>query len=159
MFAQTFGIAAARAFEFTPFDVIHSYLNVSDDLIHGDSLFVSEVKRAKGILNAIKTLPSDKKFFFALDELFTGTVAEDGETCAYEFVKKIAAFPGVQFIYATHFGRLKELGANNPACINYKVDAPKKMADGTLVYPYTMSQGANESRVAIDIAKQAKLFD
>lgn len=159
VFGQTFGVAAAKTFEFTPFDVIHSYLNVSDDLIHGDSLFVSEVKRAKAILQNIKTLKPGRKYFFALDELFTGTVAEDGETCAYEFVKKIASFSGVQFIYATHFTRLKELGANNPACINYKVGAPRKLADGTLVYPYTISQGANESRVAIDIAKQAKLFD
>ncbi len=159
MLGQTFGVAAAETCEFTMFDVIHSYLNVSDDLIKGDSLFVSEVKRAKAILQTIKSLEAGKKFFFALDELFTGTVSEDGETCAYKFVEKIAGCDGAQFIYATHFGRLKELGNTNVCCVNYKVDAPIKNSDGKLIYPYTLSKGASESRVAIDIAKEAKLFD
>ena len=111
------------------------------------------------MLQRIKALNSDQKFFFALDELFTGTIAEDGEACAYEFVKRIAAFDGVLFIYATHFEKLKELGKDNDFCKNYKVDAPTKDANGALVYPFTLSEGANESRVALDIARQAKLFE
>lgn len=155
---QSFGVAAGISFELTPFDVIHSYLKISDDILHGLSLFASEVKRAQEILQKTKELNSDKKFFFALDELFTGTVAEDGETCAYEFVKRISEFKDIQFIYATHFNRLKELGNSGIRCINYKVDAPTKNLEGKLVYPYTLSQGANEARVAIDIAKEANLF-
>jgi len=156
--AQTFGVAAAQKFEVTMFDEIYSYLNISDDLINGLSLFKSEVKRAQEILEKVKTLASKKKFFFALDELFTGTVAEDGEKCAYEFIKRISEFDRVLFIYATHFHKLKELGKNNPRCINYKVDAPTKNSNGKLVYPFTLSQGANESNVALDIAKEANLF-
>lgn len=158
IFAQSFGIAAADSWHMTLFDVIHSYMNVSDDLINGLSLFASEVKRAQEILQRIKTL-NGKKFFFALDELFTGTVAEDGETCAYEFVKRISQFSNTQFIYATHFGKLKELGADNDVCANYKVDAPTKNEHGKLVYPFTLSQGASDSRVALDIARQANLFE
>lgn len=156
--AQTFGVAAAETCEMTMFDVIHSYLTISDDLLHGLSLFASEVKRAQEILEKIKTLDPNKKFFFALDELFTGTVAEDGEVCAYEFVKKIADFEGVQFIYATHFNKLKELGEDHAGCVNYKVDAPVKNADGKLIYPYTVNRGASQSRVALDIARAAHLF-
>lgn len=155
---QTFGIAAAEAFEITMFDVIHSYLRISDDILNGLSLFASEVKRAQEILQTIKSLEPDKKFFFALDELFTGTAAEDGELCAYEFVKKMSEFDGVQFIYATHFNKLKELGKDNDICVNYKVDAPTKNVKGKLVYPYTLSLGANESRVALDLAREAQLF-
>jgi len=155
---QSFGVAAARSFEFTMFDVIHSYLNISDDLVNGLSLFASEVKRAQEILERIKTLPTGKKFFFALDELFTGTAAEAGEECAYRFVEKIAAFDGVQFIYATHFDRLKILGEESPRCLNYKVDVPTKDIDGKLIFPFTLSQGANKVNVAIEIAKEAALF-
>ena len=157
--AQSFGVAAAEKWRMTMFDVIHSYLNISDDISQGLSLFASEVKRAQDILQRIKSLEPNKKFFFALDELFTGTVAEDGETCAYEFVKRISQFGGVQFIYATHFNKLKELGKDNAFCINYKVDAPTKNDEGKLVYPYTLSQGANESRVALDLAREANLFE
>ncbi len=157
--AQTFGVAAAENFEFTLFDVIHSYLNISDDILNGLSLFASELKRAQDLLKSIKALEADKKFFFALDELFTGTVSEDGETCAYEFVKKLATFDRVQFIYATHFQRLKELSNNCEHCINYKVDAPVKGVEGKLVYPFTLSQGASDSRVALTLAQQAGLFE
>lgn len=156
---QSFGIAAASVFEFTIFDVINSYLNVSDDILNGLSLFASEVKRAQEILQKTKSLDSNKKFFFALDELFTGTAAEDGEDCAYKFIKKILEFKGIQFIYATHFKRLTELGNKNTVCINYKVNPPIKEADGQLCYPFTLSEGINQSKTALDIAKNAKLFE
>lgn len=155
---QSFGIAAAQKFEITMFDVIYSYLNISDDLVGGLSLFASEVKRAQEILQRIKTLEPHKKFFFALDELFTGTVAEDGEVCAYNFIKRISAFENIQFIYATHFKKLKELGRNDIYCSNYKVDAPTKSAEGKMVYPFTLSQGASEVNVALDLAREAGLF-
>ena len=156
---QCFGVAAAEEFEYTMFDAIHSYLNISDDLINGLSLFASELKRAQEILEKIKSLETGKKFFFALDELFTGTVAEDGEVCAYEFVKKISTFDDVLFIYATHFAKVKELGTDNATCMNYKVDAPTKNDAGKLVYPFTLSQGASDANVALDLAREAGLFE
>jgi MutS domain V len=158
LLGQTYGIAAAQEFAFTAFDVIHSYLNISDDLLKGLSLFKSEIKRAQDIVQEIKLLAPHKKFFFALDELFTGTIEQDGQQCAYEFVQRLALSPNIQFIYATHFDKLKELGTNNAWCANYKVDAPTKDAQGKLVYPFTLSQGANEARVALDMAREAHLF-
>ena len=157
--AQSFGVAAATKFEFTMFDLIYSFLNVSDDLLNGLSLFASEVKRAQELLQKVKTLDKNEKLFFALDELFTGTAAQDGEICAYKFIEKMASFKGVQFIYATHFDKLKQLGAKSNYCVNYKVDAATKDSRGKLLYPYTMSKGANQTRVALDIAKEANLFD
>lgn len=155
---QTFGIAAAEQFDFTMFDIIHSYLNISDDLINGLSLFKSEVKRAQEVLETINLLKPNQKFFFALDELFTGTNDQDGQDCAYNFINKLSKFNGIQFIYATHFNKLKELGKDGIFCINYKVDAPIKNAENKLVYPFTLNLGANESYVAMDIAREANLF-
>lgn len=156
--AQSFGIAAGEKFDFTPFDVIHSYLNVSDDLVNGLSLFASEVKRAQEILQTIKKLDDNQKFFFALDELFTGTSSEDGEICACEFVQRLGDFKKNLFIYATHFNKLKELASNSKFFTNFKIDAPIKKSDGKLVYPFTLSPGASDSRVALDIAREANLF-
>ncbi len=158
MLAQTFGIAAAQSCTMPMFDIVHSYLNISDDILAGKSLFASEVKRAQDVLLRIKELAPGERYFFALDELFTGTAAEAGEECAYEFIKRISEFPGVQFIYATHFNKLKELGNESIMCANYKVDAPIKNEEGKLVYPFTLSKGANEVNVALDLAKEAELF-
>ncbi len=156
--AQAYGVAAAQTFESTFFDIIYSLINVSDDILNGLSLFATEVKRAQEVLERIKTLQPGQKFFFALDELFTGTNAEDGQTCAYEFIKRLLSFEGVQFIYATHFAKLTELEQESSHCINYKVDEPSKNADGKLVYPYTLSKGINQSRVALDLVREAQLF-
>ena len=157
--AQTFGVAAAEEFNLTMFDVIHSYLNVSDDILNGDSLFKAEVKRAQSILQKIKSLNPNQKYFFALDELFTGTGAEYGEQCAHQFIKRLAHYKNVQFLYATHFDKLKLMGYTNAAFTNYQVDAPAKNDDGKLVYPFTLSQGASTVNIALDIAAEAGLFD
>lgn len=157
--AQTFGVAAAADFVYTPFDYIHSYIHISDDLMEGLSLFASEVKRAQEILACIKAMQPNEKYFFALDELFTGTRSEEGEKCACEYITKLARYENVQFIYATHFEKLKELGEILPGCVNYKVDAPTYSADGALQYPFTLSQGASDVFVAVDIAANAGLFD
>ena len=157
--AQTYGIAAAEQFSYTQFDVILSYLNISDDLINGLSLFASEVKRAKDLLEIVKNLGSEQKLFFALDELFTGTAAEQGGKCAYEFIKKTSTYQRILFVYATHFDQLKELGKQNIGLMNYKVDAPIKNSEGKLVYPFTLSPGASTVNVAEDMAKEAGLFE
>ncbi|MBV8660605.1 MAG: hypothetical protein JO129_00450 [Candidatus Dependentiae bacterium] len=157
--AQTFGVAAAELFEYTQFDVILSYLNISDDLLNGLSLFASEIKRAKELVEIIKELAPDQKLFFVLDELFTGTAAEQGEKCAYEFIKKTAGYDQILFIYATHFNKLKELGNQDFGLMNYKVNAPTKNNAGKLVYPFTLSAGASDINIAEDMAREAGLFD
>ena len=156
--AQTFGVAAAAEFAWTPFDVLLSYLNISDDLINGYSLFASEIKRAQEILGFLRGLIPGQKLFFALDELFTGTAAAQGEKCAYEFIKKTAGFDQALFIYATHFDKLTELGDQNIGLMNYKVDAPIKNDAGRFVYPFTLSDGINDVNIALEMAQDADLF-
>ncbi len=163
VFAQTFGIAAASSFELTQFDVVHSFINVSDDILSGKSLFATEMQRAQDILQKVKSLRTSEKYFFALDELFTGTNAVDGEICACNFINNIANYPQIQFIYATHFDKLKEIGENNESCVNYKIDAPAqdengnfmRDSNGKLMYPYTLSFGANNISVAQAMASDA----
>ena len=166
MLAQTFGIAAARSFQLTQFDVVHSYLNVSDDILSGKSRFASELKQAKDILERVKVLQPGQKLFFALDELFTGTNGEDGAEAAYRFIDNIASYPRIQFIYATHFNKLKTIGSDNPACVNYKIEPPLRNNEGEfirdkkgqLVYPYKLSFGANDVNVALERAQDAGIF-
>lgn len=156
--AQTFGIAAAESCALTPFDVIHSYLNISDDIQNGLSLFASEIKRAQEIVQTVKSLQPYERYFFALDELFTSTVAEDGEQCAYEFIKGLETHTNMFCIYATHFNKIKELENESLAFINYKIDDPAIMEDGALKYPFTISKGASRARFALHIARRAGLI-
>jgi hypothetical protein len=160
LFGQCFGVAAAEAFDFTMFDVVHSYLSITDNILSGESRFKAEVNRAISIFRKIDSLQGDQKYFFALDELFTGTSVEQGEKCAHAFIKRVAKRHNVQCIYATHFEKLKEMGSRGGSGVaNYKVDSPIKLADGSLKYPFTISPGASTVNIALDIAQQAGLFD
>lgn len=155
LLSQSFGVAAAEQFEMTAFDLIYTYLNVSDDLINGLSLFASEVKRAQEVIEKSRLIGTSGKLAFALDELFTGTGSEQGEECASQFVDKLATeFSTVLFVYPTHFNKLKA----NQNCAHYKVDTPVKLADGSLKYPFTISKGASYDNVALAIAQNAGLF-
>lgn len=165
--AQTFGVAAATEFKFVPYTKIHSYLNVSDDILAGKSRYAFELQQAKNILNQIESLDDQDLYFFVLDELFTGTNGEDGAQAAYNFIDNIASLPQIQFIYATHFNKLKHIGAVNPACVNYKIEPPLRNEKGEFVrddkgefmYPYKLSLGANDVNVALERAKDAGIFN
>lgn len=160
LFGQCFGVAAAEAFDFTMFDVVHSYLSITDNILNGESRFKAEVNRAISIFRKIDSLNGQQKYFFALDELFTGTSVEQGEKCAHAFIKRVAKRHNVQCIYATHFEKLKEMGSRGGSGVaNYKVDSPIKLPDGSLKYPFTISPGASTINIALDIAQQAGLFD
>jgi hypothetical protein len=159
--SQTFGIATGELFASTPYDVIHSYLKVTDDINHGLSRYASELKRASDTINRIKTLRHDEKFFFVLDELFTGTGGKDGELAAYEYVNDdLAPFTNqIQFIFATHFDKLKEIENNNPARFaNYKIDVPITNAQGKLQFPFTLSKGINNINIAMQMKREAGLL-
>ncbi len=165
--AQTFGIAAATSFKFTPFDRIYSYIHVKGDILDAKSRFAAELTMAKEVVDAAYDLPHDEKMFFILDELFTGTNGRDGEDTAYKFIKNIADYSGIQFIYATHFDQLKDLGKIHPKCTNYKIDPPLQDAQGQfihvgttndLMYPFTLSRGFNTVNVALQRALDAGIF-
>jgi DNA mismatch repair ATPase MutS len=164
--AQTFGIAAATSFKLTPFDRIYSYIHVKGDILDAKSRFAAELKMAKEIVDAAYDLPSNEKMFFILDELFTGTNGRDGEDTAYKFIKNIADYSGIQFIYATHFDALKDLGNAHKNCTNYKINPPLQDAQGhfvhdsnnDLLYPFTLSKGFNTVNVALQRALDAGIF-
>lgn len=159
LFAQTFGIAAASKFVLTHFDVIHSHFNISDDILNGQSFFMSGVNRAKEIIDKINILSPNEKLFFVLDELFMGTAVDIGEVYGYEFIKKVLNCPQLLFIYVTHFEILKKLANTDVNLINYKVDAPIKNKEGKLIYPHTLSIGQSISNIGVEVAQEVGLFD
>lgn len=157
LLAQTFGIAAASEFKLVPFSRISSYLNITDDLSHGKSLFKAEVERAQALLNTTNSLTTGEFGFCAIDELFTGTSAEAGEDCAYEFATKLATKNNSVFIFATHYQKLTELEDLSKQFANYRVGLPQKI-NGKLRYPFTLEKGVNTVNIARDILQEAQLI-
>lgn len=160
--AQTYGIAAAHRFAFTPFDIIHTYLNIQDDPIRKKSRYIVELEVGADIKKTQSGLSAGEKYFWTTDELFSGTGEQGGGKVAYDFVKGIASsknYDAVMFIFATHFEKMTTLESEGISrCKNYKVDPPVQDASGEFVYPYTISPGINTSGIAYDLATKAGLF-
>jgi DNA mismatch repair protein MutS len=169
LLAQTLGIAPARALTLTPFALLNCYLNVTDDLGTGTSLFKAEVLRAKALIEGIRGLPANKFSFTIIDELFSGTAPEEGQQASLQFAIKAGEHANSQLVIATHFADMPKLEYNlaelakkfdttyskDPLCHykNYRVMVYKK-ADGSLERPFKLEEGVSNINVAFDLLKE-----
>ena len=85
----------------TIYDHIHSYINIPDSCSR-DSLFQSEARRCKNILDIIDN-NSDKQHFCIFDELYSGTNPYEAIAAAYSYLnllsdRKEAYFINLKFI-------------------------------------------------------------
>ncbi len=72
-------------------------MNITDDIVAGESHFSACVNRAQTIIASVKTLPEKQFAFIALDELFNSTVFVNWSRFVLQHVKfswKIAQYYG-----------------------------------------------------------------
>jgi DNA mismatch repair protein MutS len=154
LLAQTFGIAPAEKMVMTPFARINCYLNITDDIAAGVSLFKAEVLRAKELINSVKSLPQGAFSFTIMDEVFSGTSPKEGEEAAYTFSKRLAEFSNSSTIIATHFKQLTELpNDTNGSFSNHHVEIIRHN-DGRIERTFRLKQGPSFVNIALDILKE-----
>lgn len=125
---QTIGIAPAQQLTLTPFAVIKTAMNITDDLVGGHSLFSASVNRAQAIISSVKTLPQNQFAFIALDELFNSTVFETGQDLSCQMLSYLGSSPNTMVMAATHFPKLTELADATHSFSNYKVEVAQRNA-------------------------------
>ncbi len=150
--AQSFGFAPAQFMQTTPFSLISTYLNITDDLGQGNSLFKAEVKRTEDLIKAITNLSAGQHSFAIFDEMFTGTSPAEAAAIGYSVCKSFSKIPNNICITATHFPLLTTLQETTDTFTNYRVSVNKN-SDGTISYPYKIYPGVSHQNVAIDILK------
>ncbi len=150
--AQTFGIVPAEEFTFTPFTSIATYLNITDDVDAGNSLFKSEVKRAQKLIDKIQTSQPHEFSFTVFDEIFNGTSPVEGTAAAYGVAKHLGGFENSVSLIATHFPLITKLEQDVNTFANYKVTVDKD-EQGHISYPYKLVPGISNQHVALDILK------
>lgn len=157
LFAQTFGIAPAESLVISPFAYINCYLNITDDITAGTSLFKAEVLRAKKLIETIRSLKNDEFSFTIMDEIFSGTSPKEGEQAAYLFAKELSLFKNSLCSIATHFPKLTELENENAPFKNYQVTV-KKAEDGSWIRPFKLEEGKSTINIAFDLLKEEGIF-
>ena len=164
--SQQLGCGYYSKCEMTPYQHIHSYLNIPDTSAR-DSLFQAESRRCKEILDAIDCTKSGNKIrhFCVFDELYSGTNPAEATKSAYAFLLYLSNFPTVDFILTTHYVSIcKKLKKKEAVRIqNWKMDASyKDSADGSnggdvnskIHYTYKIKKGISKIQGALCVLRE-----
>lgn len=158
LIAQVFGIAPSESLTITAFTKLNCFMNISDDIAAGASLFTSEVIRAKKILDLVQSLKKDEFSFVIIDEIFTGTSPQEGEKAALQFAEKIGTYSNNISIIATHYPKMTDLPTTtNGIYSNYHVEILRNK-DGSLNRTFKLKKGPSFFNVALDILEEEGLF-
>ncbi len=153
LLAQSFGIAPAHAMILTPFSKINTYMNITDTA-GSASLFQAEMRRTNNLIQTLKNLSPTEFAFIIMDEIFTGTNAEEGEAGAYGVAKKLAGFDNAVCIFATHFKALTKLEQVTNGLIENRKVCVIKNTDGSFIFPYKLEAGITNQAIALDLLQQ-----
>ena len=159
LLSQTFGIAFADSVVMTPFSNITTYMNITDDVLLGQSLFKAEVTRTKAYLETLTRLKPGQFSFSAMDEVFSGTNPEEGAATAYSAIHHIGKNPQVISLVATHYKKvtlLPERTKDSGIFTNFHVSL---VNDSThqLVPDFKLNTGSTDQKAAILILRNEGL--
>lgn len=157
LLAQTFGIASSDRLILTPFANLNCYLNITDDLTAGTSLFKAEVLRAKALLESIRNLEPNQVSFTIIDEVFSGTSPKEGEEAALQFAQQLGGIRQNMCCIATHFPRMP-VEVSSEQFKNFKVTVYKD-ANGNWVRPFKLENGISDLNIAMDLLREEGIFE
>jgi DNA mismatch repair protein MutS len=156
LFAQSFGVACADHFEFSPFSIINCYMDVQDDLAGKKSLFAAEVARAKELLATLNNLTYGQYAFSVIDEIFTGTEATAGQKAAYEVALQFGLCSKSITLIATHYHNLIDLEEETSGYANAHVKIIRH-PDNRIERTYTLVDGPSTVNIVMDILAEEGL--
>ncbi len=151
LLGQTFGVACAQSFAFTPYAKIIARFTSADDASNDQSKFMLEATDVVALLKELEDLKPGEKAFVVTDELFSGTEVKPAILLSAELCSTIAPMKNVNYLLATHYKdltKLKQLTGN--LIENYKVTATVD-DDSNVSYPFKLMYGVGDVNVAFDI--------
>lgn len=153
LFSQQIGYGYFDKACINPYHFIHSYINIPDSCSR-DSLFQSEAKRCKNILDIIHN-NNDKRHFCIFDELYSGTNPYEAIATAYGYLKLLSSYDNVKFILTTHFLKLCKLFSNNDDVINYNMET-SIYGNNLIKFNYKIINGISNIKGGVSVLKQLK---
>jgi len=150
LFTQQLGCGFYRSAELTPYDYIHSYLNIPDTSGR-DSLFQAESRRCKDIIDTIHTHPT-ARHFCVFDELYSGTNPTEAAKSGHAFLCYLEKFSNVNFILTTHYVSICKRFVGSARIQNFKM-VVRVCADGSFDYTYRVRPGISRTKGAVRVLK------
>ena len=146
------GPVVASRLQTVPFR-IYSSINVVDSLDAGLSHFYAEVKRLRGMLDALRQ-PHAYPLFYLVDEIFRGTNNRERLIGSTSFLKKVAGSRGIGII-STHDLELTELEQDIPKLTNWHFEETIK--EGKMHFEYRLKPGPCPTTNALRIMEMEGL--
>ena len=156
-FLRTVGINLCLAYAGGPVDAaalqtlpfrLYTCIRISDSLSDGFSYFYAEVKRLKGLLDALRPDPTGLPLLYLVDEIFRGTNNRERLIGSRAYVKALIGAAGVGLI-ATHDLDLATLAENQPQARN--VHFRDELAGEKLTFDYRLRPGPSPTTNALKI--------
>ncbi len=144
--ANAGAVACARSLKTLPFR-LYTCINLSDSLSDGISYFYAEVRRLKGLLDALER-PDPYPLFFLIDEIFRGTNNRERQQGSQAFTEALAGKRGTGLI-STHDLELARLADAIPGVRNYHFR--EDVRDGRMVFDYRLRPGPSPTTNALKI--------
>lgn len=146
------GAACAPVFHTSAFR-LYTSIRVTDSLDDGISYFYAEVRRLKGLLEAIEQ-PNQPPVFFLIDEIFRGTNNRERLIGSRSFIRALVGHNGVGLI-ATHDLELVALADESDHIRNFHFR--EDVQDGRMVFDYILREGPSPTTNALRIMKMEGL--
>ena len=177
LLTQQYGCGFYDTCSLVPYTHLHCYLNIPDTSGR-DSLFQSESRKCKDILDSIREGGTSSRHFCLFDELYSGTNPKEAVKCGFAYLSHLSETENIHYVLTTHYKELCEkLHSNNGvATYRMKVNSPKvekvepehdtdviSLTDdseekseisGSFEYLYEIEEGINEIDGGIEVLRQ-----
>ncbi len=142
------GVPAAKM-RLSRLDGILSNIQVSDNILKGESFFFNEVQRIK---KTIERISDGNKWLILIDELFKGTNQEDAVKCSTVVIEGLRKLPNALFVLSTHLYEIGHSLKHHPN-IQFRYFETAVNND-QLVFSYQLKEGISNDRLGYLILKR-----
>lgn len=134
------------------FDSLYTRIGASDNLIKGQSTFMTEMSE---VAEALQDATSSSLFLF--DEIGRGTATFDGMAIAQSIIEYIVKHVHCKTFFSTHYHEITKLSEKIHAVKNIHCDVSE--SDGKVTFLYKMKEGSMDRSYGVNVAKLAGLPD
>ena len=150
--AQIGSFVPAESCEIPLFDALFTRIGASDNLIKGQSTFMTEMSEVAQALSQ-----ADSHSLFLFDEIGRGTATYDGMAIAQSIIEYIVKNIHCKTFFSTHYHEITKLSEKIGAVKNIHCEV--KEDDGHVTFLYKMKEGSMDRSYGVNVAKLAGLPD
>lgn len=132
------------------FDQIFTRIGASDDLVGGQSTFMTEMEETKKALTQ-----ATARSLLLLDEIGRGTATYDGMSLAQAVIEYIHNHIGAKTLFSTHYHELTALEETLPKLKNVHATVSEK--EGRVTFLHKIQEGKADKSYGIHVASLAGL--